>query len=101
MSGLKEFTRQRDRLAKALRAIVAIATAALGDAPGVDPADVWILPSGGVSFAELEKSMLLQALNRTRWNQTKAGELLGWTRDQVSYRMKTMGLEKPQRRLER
>jgi DNA-binding NtrC family response regulator len=53
------------------------------------------LPTKGVKFDELEKDIVTQALERTGGNQTKAGELLGMTRDQIHYRMEKFGLLKP------
>ena len=55
------------------------------------------LPVKGVKFDELEKDIVLQALDRTNGNQTKAGELLGMTRDQIHYRMEKFGLLKQDR----
>jgi two-component system response regulator AtoC len=55
------------------------------------------LPAKGVKFDELEKDIVLQALERTNGNQTKAGELLGMTRDQIHYRMEKFGLLKQDR----
>jgi DNA-binding NtrC family response regulator len=52
------------------------------------------LPAKGVRFDELEKDIVIQALERTGGNQTKAGELLGMTRDQIHYRMEKFGLLK-------
>ena len=50
------------------------------------------------SFEEVERQLLVQALERTRGNQTHAGQLLGINRDQVRYRIEKFGLEKPQLR---
>jgi two-component system, NtrC family, response regulator AtoC len=55
------------------------------------------LPAKGVKFDDLEKDIVLQALERTGWNQTRAGELLGMTRDQIHYRMEKFGLLKNER----
>ena len=52
------------------------------------------LPAKGFKFDDLEKDIVLQALERTGWNQTRAGELLGMTRDQIHYRMEKFGLLK-------
>ncbi|RME64340.1 MAG: sigma-54-dependent Fis family transcriptional regulator, partial [Nitrospirae bacterium] len=41
---------------------------------------------------ELEKRVILKALNRTGWNQTRAAELLGITRKQLRTKMKNLGL---------
>jgi two-component system, NtrC family, response regulator AtoC len=50
------------------------------------------LPANGINLQEVEKDLLVQALERTGGNQTKAGELLGMTRDQIHYRMEKFGL---------
>ena len=51
------------------------------------------LRDGGVNFDELEKDLVRQALERSGGNQTRAGELLGMTRDQVHYRIEKYGLK--------
>src|SRR5262249_34554982 len=55
------------------------------------------LPAKGIKFDDLEKDVVMQALERTAWNQTRAGELLGMTRDQIHYRMEKFGLLKAER----
>jgi two-component system response regulator AtoC len=52
------------------------------------------LPPGGIDLEELERSLLVQALKRTSWNQTKAAALLGMNRDQIRYRIEKFQLEK-------
>ena len=52
------------------------------------------LPQKGLTFEDLEKDLVVQALDRTAGNQTKAAELLGLTRDQIRYRMEKFGLLK-------
>src|SRR4029077_4229103 len=52
------------------------------------------LPPGGIDFEQLERSLLVQALERTGWNQTKAAALLGMNRDQIRYRIEKFQLEK-------
>jgi two-component system, NtrC family, response regulator AtoC len=52
------------------------------------------LPGNGVNLEELERSLLVQALERTRWNQTKAAVLLGLNRDQIRYRIEKFQLER-------
>jgi len=51
-----------------------------------------ILPESGVSLEEIERSLLLQALDRSRNNQTKASKLLGITRHTLRYRLDKYGL---------
>jgi DNA-binding protein Fis len=38
---------------------------------------------------------VVQALERSSWNQTHAGKLLGINRDQVRYRIEKFGLTPP------
>jgi two-component system response regulator AtoC len=53
------------------------------------------LPSGGLNLEALERSLVVQALERAGWNQTKAAALLGLNRDQIRYRIEKFELEKP------
>lgn len=46
------------------------------------------LPIQGIRLEDVEKNFILQALERTEGNQTKASRLLGLTRDTLRYRMK-------------
>jgi two-component system response regulator AtoC len=50
------------------------------------------LPPEGVSLEEEEKSLVVQALERTGGNQTRAAALLGLHRDQIRYRIEKFGL---------
>jgi two-component system response regulator AtoC len=54
------------------------------------------LPAGGLDLEQLERSLVVQALQRTGWNQTKAAALLGLNRDQIRYRVEKFQLERPQ-----
>src|SRR5262249_59633402 len=53
------------------------------------------LPAAGIDLDELERSLVVQALERCRWNQTKAAALLGLNRDQIRYRIEKFKLGKP------
>jgi two-component system response regulator AtoC len=57
------------------------------------------LPPGGVSLDDVERQLVVQALDRTGGNQTHAGQLLGINRDQVRYRIEKFGLARPERSL--
>jgi DNA-binding NtrC family response regulator len=46
----------------------------------------------GATLEDMEKQMLLTALQRTNHNQTKAAQLLGITRRTLGYRMKKYGI---------
>lgn len=50
------------------------------------------LPAGGVSLEDVEKSLVIQALERTRYNQSKACVLLGISRHALRYRLDKFGL---------
>jgi DNA-binding NtrC family response regulator len=52
------------------------------------------LPPEGVNLDEVERQLLIQALERARGNQTHAAQLLGINRDQVRYRIEKFGLAK-------
>jgi transcriptional regulator with GAF, ATPase, and Fis domain len=51
------------------------------------------LPPNGVNLDEVERQLLLQALERANGNQTQAAQLLGINRDQVRYRIEKFGLK--------
>jgi transcriptional regulator with GAF, ATPase, and Fis domain len=53
------------------------------------------LPPAGLDLEQLERSLVVQALQRTGWNQTKAAALLGLNRDQIRYRVEKFQLERP------
>ncbi len=55
--------------------------------------DSFRLPSSGVDFRELERSLVLQALERAGGNKTRAAMLLGMNRDQIRYRIEKFDLE--------
>ena len=52
------------------------------------------LPASGIDLDQLERSLVVQALERTNWNQTRASALLGLNRDQIRYRIEKFHLEK-------
>ena len=52
------------------------------------------LPAEGVNLEDVERQLLVQALERAGGNQTQAAQLLGINRDQVRYRIEKFGLAK-------
>jgi transcriptional regulator with PAS, ATPase and Fis domain len=52
------------------------------------------LPPNGIDLEQLERSLVVQALERTQWNQTRAAGLLGLNRDQIRYRIEKFHLER-------
>ncbi|HYJ45756.1 MAG TPA: sigma-54 dependent transcriptional regulator [Pyrinomonadaceae bacterium] len=57
--------------------------------PG-SPSSAFLLPAEGISLDEVEMSLVRQALEQSGGNQTRAGELLGISRDQLRYRLKKL-----------
>jgi two-component system NtrC family response regulator len=52
------------------------------------------LPDEGVSLEEIERELLLAALEKHNWNQTRAAAYLDITRSTLLYRMQKFGLER-------
>jgi two-component system response regulator AtoC len=52
------------------------------------------LPAEGIDLEQLERSLVVQALERSGWNQTRAATLLGLNRDQIRYRIEKFKLER-------
>jgi DNA-binding NtrC family response regulator len=50
------------------------------------------LPAEGISMEEVERQLIIMALDRVAGNQTKAATLLQMSRDTLRYRMKKFGL---------
>jgi len=50
------------------------------------------LPPNGVNLEDVERQLLVQALERANGNQSQAAQLLGLNRDQVRYRIEKFGL---------
>ena len=50
------------------------------------------LPAQGLNLEATERSLVMQALERTGWNQTRAAKLLGLNRDQIHYRIEKFNL---------
>jgi DNA-binding NtrC family response regulator len=53
------------------------------------------LPASGIDLDQLERSLVVQALERSGWNQSRAATLLGLNRDQIRYRIEKFKLERP------
>ena len=49
---------------------------------------VFQIPADGISMPELERQLIVAALERSEWNQTHAAESLGISRNVLIYRMK-------------
>lgn len=77
----------------------------LNDGGAIEPSDLAMLPAeppatefcvtfppGGIVWADLEKSLIEQALAQAGGNQVRAAKLLGLSRDALRYRMEKHGL---------
>ncbi len=62
--------------------------------PQTPVAEQFRLPAGGVKFEELERELVIQALERAGGNQTRAAALLGMNRDQIRYRVEKFKIGK-------
>lgn len=57
--------------------------------------NVFQLPAEGISFEEMERDLIVQALNRSDFNITKAAKLLGLSFRTLQYRLEKFGIKKP------
>jgi two-component system NtrC family response regulator len=51
------------------------------------------LPDEGISLEDLEKNLIIKALEKHKGNQTRAAEYLGITRPTLIYRMEKYGIK--------
>jgi DNA-binding NtrC family response regulator len=56
--------------------------------------DLFKLPADGVNFEDVERSLIMQAMDRTDNNITKAAKLLGLTFRTLQYRLEKFGFKK-------
>jgi transcriptional regulator with GAF, ATPase, and Fis domain len=53
------------------------------------------LPPEGVSLEQLERELIIKAMDRTGWVIAKAAPLLGMSYKTLQYRLDKFGIEKP------
>jgi DNA-binding NtrC family response regulator len=58
------------------------------------------LPPEGIAFEEVERDLIMQAMEQTDYNITKAAKLLGLTFRTLQYRLEKFGIKKPEREKE-
>jgi DNA-binding NtrC family response regulator len=63
--------------------------------PNLSAQHPMILPEKGINLEDLERDLLLQAMEQTHNNQTKAADLLGISRHTFRYRLEKHGIIKP------
>lgn len=56
--------------------------------------DLFKLPPNGVDFEDVERSLIMQAMDRTDHNITKSAKLLGLTFRTLQYRLEKFGIKK-------
>jgi DNA-binding NtrC family response regulator len=56
--------------------------------------DLFKLPPEGVNFEDVERSLIMQAMDRTDNNITKSAKLLGLTFRTLQYRLEKFGFKK-------
>jgi len=61
---------------------------------GATAHEAFALPAAGVNLDEVERTLVVQALERCGGNQTHAARLLGINRDQIRYRIEKFNLSK-------
>jgi DNA-binding NtrC family response regulator len=54
-----------------------------------------ILPAEGVKLSEVERRLVIEALERCEWVQSRAAELLGISRRVMNYKVQRLGLTHP------
>jgi DNA-binding NtrC family response regulator len=52
------------------------------------------LPAEGISFDEVERSLITQAMEQTNWNITRAAKLLGLSFRTLQYRLEKFGIKR-------
>jgi transcriptional regulator with PAS, ATPase and Fis domain len=57
------------------------------------PGKKFILPEEGISLDDLEKDLIVQALERAKQNKTLAAKLLNISYDSLRYQIKKLGLD--------
>ncbi len=55
------------------------------------------LPAEGIAFEEVERGLIMQAMERTDFNITKAAKLLGVTFRTLQYRLDKFGIKRPEK----
>jgi transcriptional regulator with GAF, ATPase, and Fis domain len=53
------------------------------------------LPSEGINFEDVERDLIMQAMEQTDYNITKSAKLLGLTFRTLQYRLEKFGIKKP------
>ncbi len=60
--------------------------------PKLTPSTVYVIPPEGMSLEKLERDIIIQALETSYYNKTKAAQLIGLSRSKFRYRIKKLHL---------
>jgi DNA-binding NtrC family response regulator len=74
----------------------------LGEAPTAgsrEPSSVVKIPPTGIPLEEIERQAVIEALKMSNWVQKDAAELLAISPRVMNYKIKTLGIELPRRRM--
>jgi len=66
--------------------------AELPDPPMGDDRQTWLLPPVGINLADMEESLIRQALDRSGWKKSAAARLLGLSRHTLDYRVEKFSI---------
>ncbi|HEY0004882.1 MAG TPA: sigma-54 dependent transcriptional regulator [Pyrinomonadaceae bacterium] len=58
------------------------------------------LPPEGINFEDVERALIMQAMEQTDYNITKAAKLLGLTFRTLQYRLEKFGIKRPEKQRE-
>jgi two-component system NtrC family response regulator len=72
-----------------------VAACGLGEARPAPEASDMVIPNQGLDLDQMEKKLVLAALERTDWNQKRAAEMLGISVDRMNSRVRKWGIRHP------
>jgi DNA-binding NtrC family response regulator len=61
----------------------------------VDGGKIFHIPPGGLKWQDLERELILEALEMSEWVQTRAAELLGLSKRVFNYKVRSFGITHP------
>ena len=67
--------------------------------PSKDPKSVVKIPPSGIALEQIERQAITEALRMANWVQKDAAELLSISPRVMNYKIKTLNIELPRRRV--
>ena len=71
----------------------------VGNSSSTEPSMAVKIPPTGIALEEIERQALVEALKMSNWVQKDAAELLAISPRVMNYKIKTLGIEMPRRRM--